>query len=108
MEVMIRGFQKTDEPFIFSSWAKNHYYGNKTLKKNNSSKKKEWFRNKCKEITEMLLRGHVRVACLKEDPNVIIGYSVFLGQAFEFAYVKENYREPQILEILMKRDPNGK
>jgi hypothetical protein len=110
MEVIIRPFQKTDEPFIFSSWTKNHCYSSKELKKEHKkhpAKKREWFREKCKQITEILAMGHVRIACLVEDPNVIVGYCVFLRGHFEFSYVKEDYREPQILELLIKGDPYG-
>ena len=111
MEVIIREMMKSDEPFIFSSWTKNHCYGDKELKKalkKSSSKKREWFREKCKEITQIIASGHVRVACLKENPDFIVGYAVFVSGHLDFYYVKENYREPQVFELLTKGNEYGK
>ena len=111
MEVKIRALQAADMPFIFSSWSKHDCYGNKVLKKDlgkNSGKKRAWFREKCKQIAETVARAQVRVACLSEDPNVIIGYAVFLNHHFEFAYIKENYRSGELATLLVKGEQDGK
>lgn len=107
MEVMIRSFDpKTDEPFIFDSWTKGLRYGDKTLKRELANRK-EWFTRTVRDIAAMLSKAHVRVACLKEDPSTILGYAVFYGDHFEWAYVKKNYREEPIMDLLLKGEKHG-
>ncbi len=73
--IAIRAVQPTDKAFIYSTWLKGLYYGN------------EWFREidqdlyyKCYKavIASLLLKPTVSiiVACLKDDPDSILAYSV--------------------------------
>jgi hypothetical protein len=107
MEVMIRGMQQADLPFIYDSWGKSDCYGEKANRKQ-SKKNGRSLKEKIVKIAEKILRAQIRVACLRENPDFIIGYAVFLDHQFEFAYIKENYRCGEIAELLVKGEDHGK
>lgn len=98
--VEIRDFISDDRPFIKATWLKGLRYGN------------DWFRlidSKAyfKVYGEMLERllddpsTQVRIACLKEGKDVILGYSVSKGNTLHWVQVKENWRNIGIAKRLV-------
>lgn len=71
----IRDMLPTDENFIFATWLKGLYYGNEFIR---WIPEPSFFFNYRRVIKAILglPRVKVRVACLKEDPNEILGYAV--------------------------------
>ncbi len=53
-------------------------------------------------ITRLLATSETRVACLDEDPRLILGYSVTWRdpEAIHWIYVKEPYRRAQVAAAL--------
>jgi hypothetical protein len=54
-------------------------------------------------IQETLLRSTIRVACLKEDQDVCLGYSVFEEDILHFVFVKSNFRRLGLATLLMPK-----
>jgi hypothetical protein len=54
-------------------------------------------------ISDFLKRAQVKVACSKEEPSHVIGYSVSTGDHLEFIYVKANYRSAGVGKMLLPR-----
>jgi hypothetical protein len=44
------------------------------------------------KIKDILKDAEVRIACLEDAPEVIVGYSVFSGTHLYFIYVKDGFR----------------
>ncbi len=91
----------TDRPFIYSSWLLSLWGGN------------EWFRhidknlffNKYHDVIEALLnrpKTKVSIACLIEDPQIILGYSVRENAVLHYVFVKKDWREVGIAHELVK------
>jgi hypothetical protein len=57
-------------------------------------------------ITALLKRSTTRVACLKESPDVILGYSVYEGPKLHWVHVKEAWRKFGIAKLLLPKDFN--
>lgn len=73
--VDLRLGKKEDEPYIYSTWLQNLYANTRWR---TSLDRKAFF--KYHSVIEVILNKPtttIRVACLKEDPDIILGYSVF-------------------------------
>lgn len=102
----IRPMDKEDEAFIYSTWLRGLYYGDSWF----SLIPKDIFMNYYKQIAKMTLDStniKVNVACLKEEPNVILGYSILSknDEALVWVFVKKPWREQGIAKSLI---PNVK
>lgn len=97
----------TDLGFIFSSWLKGLYYGN------------DWFREidqeayfeKYHQIVEAILfkpTTTVTVACLVEDPDVLLGYAIYetLGpvSTLHWVFVKPVWRKLGIAKSVVPKN----
>ncbi len=103
--VTIRPWKVGDENFILSTFLRGLYYGN------------DWFREIPKDIfmshyhrvVERLLSHPgtaVRVACLREDEDVIVGYSISRPlqdgtSILDFVFVKSAWRKAGIGRSLL-------
>jgi GNAT superfamily N-acetyltransferase len=102
--VEIRDVKPADKNFIYASWLRGLYYGD------------TWFRDIPKQIfmsayhrvIEVLLSRpgiEIKVACLKEDPEVILGYavrgSVDGNTVMHWVFVKAAWRKIGIGRSLM-------
>ena len=91
--IRIRGLENGDRPFIYSSMLKGLYYGDSWF----SRVDKNAFMNAyAKVISRMLDSSHVvvRVACLPDDPAVILGYALLSGNSIlHWVYVKKDWRK---------------
>lgn len=102
MKVITRDFNPDqDTGFIYSTWAKSVYYGNRRWHGNDSTKQ-EWFKDFYVTMSEALGTGKIRIACLEDDRDLIIGYSVLVESVCEFVYVKEALRRQGIATLLLK------
>ena len=89
--VAVRDFQPNDKNFILATWLRGLKYGN------------DWFNAIDPGIyfvvyqaaIERLLGNpniSVKVACLKEDPEVVLGYAVYSGARLDWVFVKKAWR----------------
>lgn len=90
-----------DLNFIYSSWQKSYqcdsYFGN-------SARKSIFFENYPSIVDSILARPNVDVvvACLNDNPNVILGYLVFeLENILHYCFVKECWRRAGIARGLV-------
>jgi GNAT superfamily N-acetyltransferase len=80
-----------DRNFILATWLKGLRYGNDWFQAIDSN---VYFAVYQKVILAILAdpRVTVNVACLKDDPEVILGYSVHSGNRLDWLFVKKSWR----------------
>jgi hypothetical protein len=101
LEVVIRPMHSGDHPFIFSTWRNSLYYD---LDNQDKTKAKAWFGRKSKQIKKILNNAQTRIACLKESPDFIVGYSVNSENHLDYVYVRADYREEGIGTLLVPKN----
>ncbi len=105
--IKIRSERDSDTSFIMATWLRGLYYGN------------TWFREIDKDIfmdtyhqaiTVLLKKSttEVKVAVLKDDPEVILGYSVLdqghPNTVLHWVFIKEAWRKMGIARALIPTD----
>lgn len=103
----IRDFKKEDTNFILASFYNGVYYGDFRFKQ----VPKKAFMENYRKIGEALLtdptKTVIKVACLPEDPDVILGYSIlshdYMG--IKWVFVKERWRKRGIAKSLVPHYP---
>lgn len=98
--VKIRDWKVGDENFILSTFLRGLYYGNDWFKEI----PKDLFMTKYHDIIEYLLAKPntvVKIACLKEDEDVILGYSIHRDSILDFIFVKKAWRKKGIGKALL-------
>lgn len=102
LKVILRDFDKErDQAFIYASWRNGWFYSN--IKKPDLPDN-EVFRDKTAQIKQILNKAAIKIACLDETPNVIIGYSIATGTHLDWIYVKVEYRNKGIGALLMPKN----
>lgn len=103
---------ETDKNFIFATMLKGLYYGNEWFREI----EKDTFMKHYHKIIETLLNYPgvtITVACLKEDKDVILGYSVSHWlqtssttglNVLDFVFVKDRWRRIGIAKTLVPKD----
>lgn len=115
--ITYRDARDTDLAFIFKSWLLGQFYGNKYGKSGKKDREApidyfgsmdrsqfmKWYH---KHIETVLAQPDttVRIACLKEDVDVVLGYSVARGNDLHWVMVKPDWRGIGIARDLI---PNG-
>lgn len=98
--IAVRAVVADDVPFIISTWLKGLRFGNSWYKLIES---KAYFKTYHAVIVAVMSRPTVSVsiACLKEDPSVILGYSVIEGNKLHWCQVKKAWRGIGIAKSLV-------
>ncbi len=102
----VRDYKEEDKAFILSTFLKGLYYGDSWF----SQIDKTAFMDNYKLVGDALLqRCAVKVACLPDDENVILGYSILSKdfQAIVFVYVKSDWRQKGIARNLCPKHPQA-
>lgn len=98
IEIITRSYnQKTDDPYIYSTWTRYAYYSAKDPIK---TSKPVWFKNKSDQIKEILPKSDIKVACFRDDPAFILGYIVVLDRKLKWLCVKKDYHDQGIEKLL--------
>jgi hypothetical protein len=74
--IEFRDYRPADEAYVYSTWLRGLYGGNSWF---GMIAKDNFFKNYHK-VLDLILKNpatHVRVICLREDPDVILSYAVF-------------------------------
>lgn len=98
-----RSFSQEDKNFILATWLPGLYHGN------------DWFKEIDETIYEsvyprvierLLARPSVTttLACLKEDPTVILAYVVYEGPILHYLFCKSDWRRIGISKDLLPKD----
>lgn len=90
--IEIRDAEPSDHAFLFNSYLQNNWY-DKT--QSTTLKKHTWMALQHKRLEKVLETKTVKVACLSEDPDIIIGYAFKDGDK-PFSYVKLGWRAPAL------------
>lgn len=100
--IILRDYDSgVDDPMIYSTWRNAVWYD----KEDRDDQLASAFYSQITKAIKALLKYpdvRVRIACDKEDPDFIAGYSVMKGDNLEFVYVKINYRNKGIAKLLTK------
>jgi hypothetical protein len=96
----IRDYLPSDFNFIMATWLRGLYYGDSWFK---LIPKDAFMENYHKILDAIMgLPGlTIKVACLKEDIDVIIGYVVYKGQTLHWAFTKSAWRKIGIAKSLV-------
>ena len=97
---LIRDAVKEDYNFVFSTFLRGLYYGDPSFTRVD----KALFMKHYHDVIETLL-NHVdtvvKVAALKEDPEVILGYSILSHTRLEWVFVKKAWRQIGVAKSLI-------
>ncbi len=104
----VRDMVDGDKSFIMATFLRGLYYGDSWF----SLVPKDIFMKNYKTMAESVVdnrKAVIKVACLKEDPNVIIGYSILSSdyQAIIWCFVKKAWRERGIGRSLLPQYPTA-
>lgn len=105
----IRDYKSEDKNFIMATFLKGLYYGF-------DESEGSWFRQIDKDIfmanyskiaEKLLTQAQVKVACLPEDPDVIIGYSILSNDflTIHYCFVKSAWRNKGVGRSLVPAYP---
>lgn len=102
----VRDAINADISFIMATFLRGLYYGDSWF----STIPKDVFMSNYKVLGENLIysdKTTVKVACLKDDSNVILGYSILSAdfQTVHFVFVKTAWRKKGIARSLVPAHP---
>lgn len=103
----IRDYREEDKNFILATFLRGLYYGDSWF----SQIDKPVFMENYKKVIENLVdspKTLIKVACLKEEHDVIIGYSILSANyhTVHWVYVKNAFRKAGIGRSLVPSFPN--
>lgn len=100
--IEIRPYRLEDKNFIFSTYLRGLYYGNTMLHETPKDLFMAHF-HKFLETTISKTTNWIRIACLKEEPDVILGYSILGlgGKSLHWIFVKSAWRNIGIAKMLV-------
>jgi GNAT superfamily N-acetyltransferase len=98
--VSYRSGETPDTGFIYSTWLRGLRYGNSWFAETD---REAYYKAYHKFIEDILARPavFVTVACLKDDPETILGYSVHSSDKLHWVHVKKNWRGIGIAKSLI-------
>lgn len=98
--VEIRDFLPDDTNFIFATFLRGLYYGESWFTLIN----KNVFMERYHKVAEYLLKKPsitIKIACLKEDQNAILGYAIYENNVLHWVFVKKAWRSIGIAKDLV-------
>lgn len=98
-KVIVRTFEPNDANFITSTFLRGVYYGNSFYKKIDQ----DTFFVRYKAVLATLLSKStlsLRVACLADDTDIILGWAMWDGPVLHYIYVKDAFRRQGIAKLL--------
>jgi hypothetical protein len=101
--ITIRDFVPDDLNFIMATWLRGLKFGNDWFELIDSDSYYSVYHS----VIELILANtgtEIKVACLKEDPGVILGYSVYNGDKAHWCHVKSAWRKIGIAKSLMPKE----
>jgi hypothetical protein len=89
VKVVTRGFKKEDENFIYATYLRNNWY---SASQKTTLPKDTWMRLTHERLERAMYEtpSTIRIACLSDDPDTILGYS--LKSPERFTYIKRDWR----------------
>lgn len=102
----IRDVKESDKNFVLATFLRGLYYGDSWF----SMIPKPIFMANYKHVAVALVNSPktvIKIACLKEDPDVILGYSMLSSdyQTIHWVFVKAAWRNKGIAKALLPQYP---
>lgn len=98
--IVLRAYEDGDKAFIMATFLRGLYYGDSWY----STIPKNRFMECYHSFLESLLDSpgiDIKVACLPDDKDVIIGYSIYTNTVLHWLYVKEKWRKLGVAKALL-------
>jgi len=98
--IKVRSYTENDRAFIKATFLRGLYYGDSWF----SEVPKPIFMNNYSTFVDKIIdisQKDIRIACLPDDPDVILGYSVSSKESLHWVYVKEKWRKQGIGKSLL-------
>jgi GNAT superfamily N-acetyltransferase len=115
--VTTRDVRESDMPFIYRSILMGTYHGNRPAKgrKQDSKAPVDFFSSIDQDVFMReyhgfleakfaLLETKIKIACLVENADVILGFSVYHSNALDFVFVKPDWRRIGIATDLVPKE----
>jgi len=99
--VSVREANEGDIPFVFNAWLNSLYGGNEWFRK---IRRDIFFKNYHRIIEQILSRPTVsiNIACLADDADILLGFSVYEPRTLHYVFVKGDWREIGIAKDLVQ------
>lgn len=104
--VKVRDYNpNTDTSFIYSTWLKGVRWGNSEYTK---IPEHYFFKTYQKIVEEIMQRPNLqlKLACFKDDPEVILAYIAFEGSTLHWAFTKPAWRKMGLYTLIAPKDFN--
>jgi hypothetical protein len=96
--ITVRDLQPGDESFVYSTWLKSLYHRSKLF---NEVPADVFYANYHKHVEHLLRVSTVRVACLTEDQDVILGWAAYNKNTLHYAFTKQVWRSQGIQKKIL-------
>jgi hypothetical protein len=94
-EITFRNHVADDHNFLFATYLQNNWYD----KTNTTTLKKDtWMSLQHKRLEKVLDTQNIKIACLSDHPDVILGYA-FQDGSKPFCYLKLAWRNHRFLDL---------
>lgn len=88
-QIVLRDVIPEDINFIRATFLKGTYYGSEWTA---AISKDVFFTQYAKVLDNLLLVANIKIACLSDAPDVILGYSIYHQNILHFVFVKKAWR----------------
>lgn len=99
--VSVRPYKDTDKDFICSSFI-NSTYHNSIDASTKICNKLNWSVGMNKTINAIVQTFDISIACLDDDQDLILGYSIYKNDMLCYVYVKTSFRQQGISKLLLE------
>ncbi len=87
----LRAMREADRNYILSSWIKS--YASRSLDaRDYGAHRREFYDDYAPVVRDLLARSQIIVACLREEPDVVVGWAAIEGDALHYVLVKPRWR----------------
>jgi hypothetical protein len=94
---VVREYKAEDKNFILATFLRGLYYGNEFY----SMIPKDAFMTNYKSVAEALVNTKtIKVVCLEDSPDVILGYAIITNETAHWCFVKSAWRKQGIMKAL--------
>lgn len=84
--------RESDRNFVLSSWLRS-YSAKSFDARDYGERRTQFFDDYVHVVRSLLARSQVIVACLREEPDVVIGWMAIEGDALHYVLVKPRWRQ---------------
>ena len=103
MNWIIRPPQEQDIPFVYATWLRSYHVDTDYIQ---MMRKSTYFENYRLVLDHILSSADTDIVCLKDTPEVILGYLISQPKTIHYIFVKDAFRHLGIAEdLISKRFP---